>query len=289
MRFPYVLSSAAFVAALIAPALGRTVTASVTVNGTTFNGIGGANLLAASGEVTFPRSFGNGTATAGNGSISLFANAFGTGPFSGPPSPNIGVVSRATLDDSFTLGIEGDRPVILTFAANASGNVEATVSDPTILGGSGTSAEIQWSAALSGPGVSRTFSGRVTQFFRTETNPPPARLVPVFASNGVGLDEVFFAVEVQPLTMGSYGLSLSGLAGAGITRPNGVGATASAVADFGSTLRWMGLQSATFADGTPYSGQVFSSSESGFDNRTPAPGALVLFAFGAAQAARRRR
>jgi hypothetical protein len=49
-----------------------------------------------------------------------------------------------------------------------------------------------------------------------------------------------------------------------------------AVADFGHTLRWIGLDSVTNLDGTPFTGTFSVTSASGFDDTIPTPNAAVI-------------
>lgn len=66
----------------------------------------------------------------------------------------------------------------------------------------------------------------------------------------------------------------------------------SAIADFGHTLRWMGLESVTNADGTPVTGSISVTSASGFDYTIPGPGAAGIVLLGCAGGSilnRRRR
>jgi MYXO-CTERM domain-containing protein len=113
--------------------------------------------------------------------------------------------------------------------------------------------------------------------------------VPVNTQTGPGFGSASLTVTVpgDGLTH-SFSLSMSALAKAGYNI-GATGSTMSGVADFGSTLRWLGLTSITNPDGSAYTGAFQVSSNSGFDYTTPTPGAAGLLGAGMVWAGRRRR
>ncbi|MEQ8231137.1 MAG: hypothetical protein RLW61_18800 [Gammaproteobacteria bacterium] len=242
------------------------------------DGTGSAFVQSASLQHTASGIFGEASASAGPGSLSTFATAAANAN-SSDGSNGVYMTARATLNDSFTITSGSELPLLLEFAAGASGTVEA--SHPGGPFGIST-AETLWSIALSGPGADFSTSGGITKQWN--------RRAPTFVfqldtvERGIGFDDFVIAIGVPAGSAGqTFDIAMSATAHASVSRPQSGNSTA--IADFGSTLEWLGLVSATLPDGTPYTGPLTIVSESGFDYReaatpVPLPATALLLALG---------
>ena len=279
---------------MAAPAFAATATSSVLIAkfdpnrmDLNFPGVGSNSFNFASGSFTQSTSTGTGSASAGNGSITAFG---ATGNFGGNPNSLVQIIvnSKASLTDSFRVTADTNLPLKLEFGMRASGNVSTVYGSDRWVGGT-SSATVRWNVSVSGGASSFSAQGEVSENYG-----------PVFAGGilapellrtetGLAFSEFAMVMDLGSGQAGqSYSVSMSAEIFAGSTRLTD--GSNSATADFGSSLRWLGLRSATFADGTPYTGALNFTSESGFDYSIPTPGATgLLIAAACLMSARRRR
>lgn len=146
-------------------------------------------------------------------------------------------------------------------------------------------------SAASGPGLNfSTFGVTTHQWW-----PISGTLELAITEHGIGLDDFVVAVGIPANSQGeTFSLEMVASAFARTSRP--VSGTTMATADFGSTLNWLGLVSATLPDGTPYDGPLEIISDSGFNYLesavvVPLPAAAPAFALALVPLAiaRRRR
>jgi hypothetical protein len=171
----------------------------------------------------------------------------------------------------------------------ASGNVSISRSDTSSNGINSASAQVQWSVALTGGGNNLSQSGLIREQHVLDV----VNGVPIVSvqrtQQGLGFSEFALDVDLGSGTVGqTMSISMSALASASYSAFS-VGDRSSGVADFGSTLRWLGLTRATFLDGTPFEGAVQITSASGFDYTVPSPGAAGILFVGALMCGTRRR
>jgi len=281
-------------AGLTQSALSATATSHVTIRraGTSTvlldaPGTGSNSLNFATGGLVQGLSSGNGSATAGQGRISTFAAA---GNFGGNGSGSVGysVVASASVTDSFTVTAEGNVPLRIEFGMHAGGSVSTVYSDDRWRGG-GAEAEVSWNMSLSGGSTSFNGSGRIWERYAPILENGILRPQKLRDESGLSFSEFALVAELGNGQVGqTFTVSMSATA---FARNNiaETGHTFSAVADFGNTLRWMGIRSVTLPDGTPYTGALTITSESGFDYTTPTPGAAGLLMTSAALFGSRRR
>jgi hypothetical protein len=219
----------------------------------------------ASGSFTQGGSTANGSASAGNGSISAFAAAsdFGASPNS---LGSFATHAVASLSDSFRVTADTDVPLKFEFGLRATGNVSTFRSGENRGRDAGIpSVSVEWNVGLSGGPSSLSTSGSVSEGYRPEV--VEGFLVWTLVRQESGLtfnDFTMIAVVVNGTVGQTFSLSMSAKARAATGSGRvGSGASSSGAADFGSTLRWMGLRNITFADGTPYTGAVTITSSSG--------------------------
>jgi hypothetical protein len=251
-----------------------------------FPGSGSGFLSFASGSESAGSTLANATASAGQGRLSVFATAGNFG--GGANSARLGASAAASLTDSFTITADSNVPLKLEFGMAATGSI-TTVYGPGRWEGFGPRAEVRWNIGLSGGNTSLSTSGRLFEAYRPVLNGGILVAERVSGDEGLTFREFSLVAEVGNGQIGqSFSLSMSASVNAD-SRVAPQGQTFSAVADFGNTLRWMGLRSVTLPDGTPYTGALSITSESGFDYTTPTPGAVGLALSGAAIFAGRRR
>lgn len=228
-----------------------------------------------------------GAAAAGNGTLSTFATATCDGsmqpPMGSPALATVGVTARASLMDSVTFITDSTLPVTLRFALRASGSIATTRMTNSPAGGA-FEASVSWQASLGASsasgGLREDYPFLFTPFARTKR----------LTQSGLGLSEAILIATVQPGLGGStMTLTLSSESFAGGDSVFLSGEKITATADFGSTLRWLGLASAVLPDGSPFTGQVSAVGASGFNYLIPQPSAFGLFALAGAWNRRRRR
>lgn len=227
----------------------------------TFPGVGSSTFNFASGTQTHGGGTATGSASAGQGSITAFASA---GDF-GSSNPNsIGSMaahSQASLTDSFRITAETDQALKFEFGLRASGSVATIYGTDRWVGG-GASASVEWSVSLSG---SATSTGKVSESYTPELIGGILLRKLVRTETGLSFTEFALVAEVGNGQVGqNFSLGMSALARAGYNK-GPVGVVMSGTADFGSTLRWLGLRSVTFANGAPYTGAFSITSASGYD------------------------
>lgn len=196
---------------------------------------------------------------------------------SGSSNPRgVYMTARASLSDSFTILSDSALPLLLEFAAGASGTLNAM--HPGGVTGRST-AEVNWDVAMSGPGVDFSTSGGVTyQWIRRA--PTFDYVLEVF-ERGIALSDFAIAVGIPANSLGqTFSLTMTATAHASTSAPQS--GTTSASADFGSTLNWLGLVSATLPDGSPYEGPLSIVSDSGFNYLesavvVPVPAVVPIF------------
>ncbi|MFN0011635.1 MAG: hypothetical protein ACKVS8_08335 [Phycisphaerales bacterium] len=235
------------------------------------------------------------SATAGGGSLSTFASAaagFDTTPFVDGGNAR----ATASLSDTLTVRFDGSvaQAVTFNFAVRASGSVTF---DGGINTGRTGRARSEYAMTLASSSGSVSASGAVEA--GRQIRVPITVIDNLLATDdymrveGLGFDDLQLTLAVLPLTDGTtLDLSMSSASiGSVVATDIRPGAAMSATADFGSTLRWMGVVSATLPDGSPYTGGYSITSLSGFDYGAPVPGpgAAALLATGGLIAARRRR
>lgn len=274
MRFGMPLSVAC-VSALVAaanPAGAQTTSAHVRIfrvglSTLNFAGVGSDTLRFASGNFAQASGTSTGSASAGGGSISTFAASGDFGALTGSLR-SMGTETTGALTDSFTVTADTLLPLRLEFGIGATGTVETvrTVPAGQSQNHAGTSsAEVSWLVGLTGSGTNISVSGRIRQQYILET--VEGQLITRLdrIEEGLGFSTFGATIELLSGQVGqTFSLSMSSTANAGYNR-GPVGATVSGAADFGSTLRWLGLTKAEFLDGTPFTGTIQISSASGFD------------------------
>ena len=238
------------------------------------SGVPLAGVAIASDQDGAPNFFVSANAMAGKGSLSTFATARSQATSAGVPSvfSVIGVAS-ASVSDSFTVRADGgfsDR-ILLDFAVSATGNVDyAQSGNPnSTFGGS-----VAYNIGLSGGALNVVIDGKLErgrQLDVAATKEKPARVVwkDYVIESGHGLSEAAPMLLTMELVGGRdtpFSLSMSSSVIASVKGSSNVpGSFMSATADFGHTLKWLGLSRAYLPDGTPYTGQLAFSSASGFD------------------------
>jgi MYXO-CTERM domain-containing protein len=253
----------------------------------TFPGVGPSTFKFASGSKTDGSGSANGTASAGQGSITAFAAA---GDFGGRGGSIISMAthSSASMSDTIRITTSAGSPTTFSFSVGASGGVSAVRAGSTSVSGT-SSASVEWSASLGGAGSSASGAGSVGMSYTIQVINGVAQRVVSNTQTGAGFGSVALTVTVPGDGRShSFSMSMSALAKAGYNI-GPTGSTMSGVADFGSTLRWLGLTSVTNPDGSAYTGTFQVSSDSGFDYTTPTPGAAGLLGAGMVWAGRRRR
>ena len=234
------------------------------------------------------------SATAGGGSLSTFASA-AAGLDPNPFIDSGNARATASLSDTLTVRLDGSggQPVLFTFAVRASGSVVFSGGVNTGFTGS---ARAEYGMTLSSSGGSVSAGGAVQAGRQVRI---PIAVVGGFLATddytrveGLGFDDLQLTLSVLPLIDGqTLSLSMSSASFGQVTASQNPGTFMNATADFGSTLRWMGVASATLPDGSPYTGGYSITSLSGFDYGAPVPGpgATALLVTGGLLAARRRR
>jgi hypothetical protein len=257
------LSDLGFAATAAASVSVRQVGDNATPNTQNFAGVGSDKLRAAAGGYTKAPATTSGTATAGNGKISTFASAFSNRRGNAGEPTSVSTTATASLSDSFTVSATGNDPIQMVFALHAGGNVTASNGDPNAgLGFGGAGATASWQISLSGPNFSQSTSGSVAEQ-KTIVSRNPFLISIVHTETGLGFSEFTMVVGVNPGPVGTtFSLSMLAEASAGVQHGNGA---MNAIADFGSTLEWKGLERVTLQDGSPYLGTLSITSESGFD------------------------
>jgi hypothetical protein len=226
-----------------------------------FPGVGSNTLRFATGSFTLLSGTSTGSASSGGGSISTFAAGSDFGAQTGSPL-SMGTTSTGSLTDSFTVTADTVLPLRLEFGIRASGTVSTVRTVPVGIPSGSSSAEVQWSVGLTGPGTNISVAGLIReQQFADTTNVNTIQRT----ETGLGFSTFAATIELLDVQVGqSFTLSMSSLAKGGYNK--GVpGSTVSGAADFGSTLRWLGLTKAEFLDGTPFTGAIQISSASGHD------------------------
>lgn len=235
------------------------------------------------------------SASAGGGSLSTFASA--AAGLDTTPFVDDGLCrANAAMTDSFTVNLDGTvtDPVTFNFAVRASGSV--AFSGGVVNFGIGGFAFSQYSIALSTSTGSAAASGRV------EAGRQLVVVAPGTGFMGIGLDmqdytletgsgftEFQLSLQVLPLPGGqSFNVGMNSQSAAKVNASGTMGSFMNATADFGSTLRWMGVASATLPNGSPYTGGYSISSLSGFDYSIPTPGAGLVLGLAGAMSLRRR-
>jgi hypothetical protein len=229
-----------------------------------FPGTGSSTFNFASGSQTLGGGTVTGTASAGQGSITAFASG---GDF-GANNPNsIGSMaahSRASLSDSFRITAETDQSLKFEFGLRASGSVTTIYGTDRWVGG-GPNVSVEWGVSLSGGPTALAATGKVSEAYTPEFVNGILIRERRRTETGLSFSEFALVAEVGNGQVGqTFSLGMSALARAGYGK-GPVGVVMSGTADFGSTLRWMGLRSVTFANGAPYKGAFTIESASGHD------------------------
>lgn len=227
-----------------------------------FPGVGGSNLSFASGTLTRGNTTATGSASAGGGYLTAFAVASSTGA-AHPDSRRLDVTATSALNDSFTVTADTTLPLKLEFGMRATGSV-STVYGANRWQGFGPSAKVRWSVTA---GAAQA-NGFISEGYSPVLIGGILMHQVVRSQTGLGFTEFALVMDLGSGTLGqTYGLSMSASAFAN-TRVAPVGVSFSGLADFGSTLRWMGLKKVTHLDGSPFTGAIQIVSESGHDYLT---------------------
>ena len=230
------------------------------VSGAPLAGVSIANDQFTRAPLTFTTS-----ATAGNGSLSTFASAF-AGPDRSPFVDDGVTAATASLTDRFVVQFDSNitNKVLLDFAIHASGSVSYTHGNNNTFKG----ASSKYSMSVDGLGFSKTVSGgeEAGQMLDLAETIRQGRLVGKDYHNflGQGLLDFQLTLEANADTANSFSLAMSSQSIASIAAA-GEGSFAASTADFGSTLRWLGIARAYLPDGSPYTGALSITSESGYD------------------------
>jgi hypothetical protein len=238
------------------------------------SGVPLAGVAIASDQDGAPNYFVSANATAGNGSLSTFATARSQAASAGVPSVSqvIGLAS-ASISDSFTVRADGgfsDR-ILLDFVVSATGNVDyAQSGNPS----SSFSGSVRYNIGLSGGALNVVIDGklergRILDAAATKEKPPRVVWKDYVIEEGHGLSDAAPMLLTMELVGGRdtpFSLSMSSSSFVKVNgSSNTPGSFMSATADFGHTLKWLGLSRAYLPDGTSYTGLLAFSSASGFD------------------------
>jgi hypothetical protein len=229
-----------------------------------FAGVGSNTLRFATGSFTQTSGTSTGSVSSGGGSISTFAASGDFGAQAGSLS-SMNITSTGELSDSFTVTADTVLPLRLEFGIRASGTVSTVRTVPLGSVNGISTAEVKWSVGLAGPGTNISVTGLIRELqFADTTNGQVINTIQR-TEEGLGFSTFAATIEVLNAQVGqSFTLSMSSVAQAGYNK-GAPGSTHSGAADFGSTLRWLGLTKAEFLDGTPFTGAIQISSASGHD------------------------
>jgi hypothetical protein len=256
-------------------------------------GVGSSRLSAASDSSAARGVSVTASAQASPGVLSTFASGVGATTF--PTFVPGFSEANASFSDVMVINAEGNvqNGLAFHFLLSASGTVSASAPP-----GRTVTASSEYTATYSTPGGSTSTSGgRSTgvEFFVTPEHTINFR--PFSRDIGLGFGMIPIDIIWTREAAGNAGLpvSLSFSSHSWVSFDGGGGfnnGSFDAVSDFGHTLRWMGLDSVTNADGTPFTGSFSVTSASGVDYTIPAPGAAGIVLVGCAGGSilnRRRR
>lgn len=218
---------------------------------------------------------GTGTASAGAGHLSTFAST-AAGRDSTPFIDDIGITARASVADHFTIHLNDPNVptsgVFFHFLLEASGSAsygDGCTAVPSIVCYTGF-AQSSWTANVTSNGTASAFAGSIASGRESivENKVISTRLF-TDRTTGLGMSAFEVATPVLPLDGGDLRVDVVFFAEARarVVSPDmdARGSFTHAVADFGHTLKWLGLDRVTLADGTPYTGGFTITSASGFD------------------------
>jgi hypothetical protein len=230
----------------------------------TFPGTGSSTFNFATGTQTHGGGTATGSASAGQGSITAFAAASDFGADNPDSIGSMAAHAQASLSDSFRITADTDQALKFEFGIGATGSVSTIYGADRWVGG-GSSASVEWTVSLSGGPTPLSSTGKVSESYSPEFVNGVLNRKLIRTETGLSFNEFALFAEVGHGQIGqTFSLGMSALARAGYNR-GPIGSTMSGTADFGSTLRWLGLRSVKFADGTPYTGAFSITSASGYD------------------------
>lgn len=235
-----------------------------------FPGVG-SNLLRAASH-TFGAALNDytveGTATAGRGTVSTFATSF-TSVANGLNDSTF-VSATGSSGDSFTIHFDEPvaAPATLTFTTGATG--EATYSPPALNSFATGYARITYGYTISASnGQSFSHTGRREKGVTFAVQNGQLVYFPYEMDTGTWGGIVNDIVVAPGATEVTITISMSSEARAS-AKTQSTSGSVQAIADFGSTLRWAGLSSIAYSDGTPFKGGFTVSSPSGYNYVKPA-------------------
>lgn len=253
----------------------------------TFPGVAELGSTAAEGAYIRPRSDTRGSAYAGGGMVRTYAlTQFHVPNPSFSQAYSLSTISEASLSDRFVVTTDAAEPITMSFLVGVSGVV--TTEQLYSISGAFGLAEVNWSVSLRSDLDQHSVSGGLLES-RTYSS-EAGGYVPYFDESGIGLQSFLLTVEVAPGAEGTtFDLAMSAMSRAS---GQGVGSNdpATALADFGHSLAWGGLVSATLPTGEAFGGSIGLSSDSGYDYLVAVPepaGAVMLGLYGLFLARRR--